>query len=345
MEELRRDLLDLVQTPGPSGFEGAVAQLIQERISPYVSEVTLDAMGNLIATKSGAPGAPVFLLMAHMDEVSMVVTYTGEGFVRFDFVGSINPAVVVGQPILVLSRSGSVPGVVSSPSVHLGQEAIEPWIDVGSRIDQVEPGDPIIFDSTPRWLDDDQKVLAAKAVDDRSGCAIVIDTARQLAKDYLDVNLVFAFTVQEEVGARGAQFLARRLHPTWAVAVDNAYARDPGAGPEKAFPLGTGPVIRRFESIKPGRGMYINFADPELVQGLREAAEKACLPYHVDVRFNIYTDAAGAYEVLSDIKCTSVSSLRRYSHSPYEVTHLEGLNNTVKLLTTFLRMKWERRNV
>ena len=99
--------------------------------------------------KDGPADAPVFMLMAHMDEVSMVVTYTGDGFARFEFVGSINPAVVVGQPVLVMTQSGNVPGVVCSPSVHLMQSETELWIDVGPRIDKVEPGDPIIFDTTP----------------------------------------------------------------------------------------------------------------------------------------------------------------------------------------------------
>lgn len=340
MQELRKDLLDLVQTPGPSGFEGQVAKMCSERIKPYVSSVEIDGMGNVIATKQGPAGAPVFMLMAHMDEVSMVVTYADDGFIRFEYVGSINPAVVVGQPMLILTESGPVPGVVCSPSVHLAQSVGELWIDVGGRAHLVEPGDPIIFDTVPRWLDDEHKILATKAADDRTGCAILIDTARQLADTELDVTVVFAFTVQEEVGARGAQYVARNIHPTWAVAVDNAYAMDPGAGPKVAYELGTGPVIRKFESIKPGRGMYINFGDPELIKGLRAAAKASDLPVYVDARFNLYTDAAGAYEAHSDIKCTSLTVPRRYSHSPYEVTHLDGIKNTVALLQRFLVDQW-----
>ncbi|HYB19278.1 MAG TPA: M20/M25/M40 family metallo-hydrolase [Thermodesulfobacteriota bacterium] len=342
MEQLRSDLLDLVQIPGPSGYEGEVAKWISPKIQPYFSKVEIDGMGNLLAIKEGPPGAKVFVAMAHMDEVSMVVTYAGDGFIRFDYVGSINPAVVVGQPVRVLTQSGPIPGVVCSPSVHLGQRVGELWIDVGPRANRVEPGDPIIFDTTPRWLDDEKKVLATKAADDRTGCAILIDTARRLANMDFGITLIFAFTVQEEVGARGAQHVARQIHPTWAVAVDNAYAINPGAGPDKAFPLGTGPVIRRLESIKPGRGMYINFGDPELIKGLRAAGQAAKLPIHVDVRFNIFTDAAGAYEAFSDIKCTSLTVPRHYSHSPYEVTHLDGLKNTVTLLGTYLEMNWKR---
>jgi len=344
MEELRKDLLDLVNTPGPSGWEKPVARIVQKRISPYVSKVEIDGMGNVIAVKPGPERAPLLMLSAHMDEVSMVVTSIKDGFILFEYVGTINPAAVVGHPVMVLTQRGEVPGVVCSPSVHLAQPGGKLWIDVGARVNLVEPGDPIIFDTTPRWLDDERKILASKAVDDRAGCAVLIDTARNLADVNLEVTLVFAFTVQEEVGARGAQFVARNIHPTWAIAIDNNYAVDLWAGPELAFPLGSGPIIRRFESIKPGRGMYINFPDAELVRGLREAGKSANLPVHVDARFNVYTDAAGAYEVWSDIKSTSVTIPRRYSHSPYEVTHLDGIKNTVILLCEYLKKIGGKKN-
>jgi endoglucanase len=342
MEQLRRDLLELVQVPGPSGFEGPVAECIQNKIEPYVSRVEIDGMGNLLAVKKGPPGSPVFALMAHMDEVSMVVTYCGDGFIRFDYVGSVSSAVVVGQPVRALTQSGPIPGVVCSPSVHLAQNVGELWVDVGPRVARVEPGDPIIFDTSPRWLDDEEKVLASKAVDDRTGCAVLIETARRLQNLDLGVTLLFAFTVQEEVGCRGAEYAARQIHPSWAVAVDNAYAIDPGSGLGKAVPLGTGPVVRRFESGKPGRGMAISFSDEALVQALRAAGKAANLPVHVDARFNLYTDASGAYEAFSDIKCTSLTIPRRYSHSPYEVTHLDSLQNTVTLLCKYFEANWKR---
>jgi endoglucanase len=342
MQELRRDLWDLVQVPGPSGFEGPVAEFIQKKIEPYVSRVEIDGMGNLLAVKKGPPGSPVFALLAHMDEVSMVVTYCGDGFIRFDYVGSVSSAVVVGQPVRVLTQSGPIPGVVCSPSVHLAQNVGELWIDVGPRVARVEPGDPIIFDTSPRWLDDEEKILASKAVDDRTGCAVLIETARRLQNLDLGVTLLFAFTVQEEVGCRGAEYAARQIHPRWALAVDNAYAIDPGSGPGKAVPLGTGPVVRRFESGKPGRGMAISFSDEVLVQALRAAGKAANLPVHVDARFNLYTDASGAYEAFSDIKCTSLTIPRRYSHSPYEVTHLDSLQNTVTLLGKYFEANWKR---
>ena len=133
-----------------------------EKIAPYALRVEIDEVGNLLAYKDGPANSPVLMIMAHMDEVSMVVTSTHGGFVRFEFVGSINPVAIVGQPMLILTESGPVPGVTCSPSVHLGQKLERPWLDVGGRIDRVEPGDPIVFDTAPRWLDDDMMTHLSK---------------------------------------------------------------------------------------------------------------------------------------------------------------------------------------
>ncbi|NLJ60307.1 MAG: M20/M25/M40 family metallo-hydrolase [Firmicutes bacterium] len=335
--DLRHDFLELVRIPGPSGFEHQVADVIRKKIQSHVSTVEIDGMGNLLATKEGPEGAPVVALMAHMDEVGMVTTDVRDGFVWFDFVVDINAAVTAGQPVVILTGKGPVPGVVRSPSTHLGQSLNRLWIDAGPRCAQVEPGDPIVFDTTPRWLDDDETLLASRAVDNRQGCAILLETVRRLAEVELDVNVLFAFTVQEEVGCRGARHLAKTVHPKWAISIDTGYGADPDAGPGVGVPLDAGPVIRRFESVKPARGMLMFFADRELVASLRESADDAGIPYGLDVRFALFTDAAGVYDEWSDIKCVSITVPRRNSHSPYEVINLNTMGQVSDLLTVFLR--------
>lgn len=338
--ELRCDFLELVRVPGPSGFEQPVAKVIREKIEPYVSTVETDGMGNLIATKKGRREKPVLALMAHMDEISMVTRDVRDGFVWFDFVVDINAAVTAGQPVVILTGDGLVPGVVRSPSTHLGQTLNRLWIEAGARCAKVEPGDPIVFDTMPRWLNNEETLLASKAVDNRQGCAILLETARRLAGVELDVTVIFAFTVQEEVGCRGARHLAKTVCPKWAISVDTGYGADPEAGPGTGIPLGTGPVIRRFESSKPGRGMLMFFADEELVTGLRESADKAGIPYNLDVRFNLFTDAAGVYDERSDIKCVSVTVPRRNSHSPYEVVDLNTMYQAASLFEAFLKSRF-----
>ena len=335
--ELRRDLLELVRIPGPSGFEQPVAEVIRKKVEPYISTIQVDGMGNLLATKKGPEGAPTLALLAHMDEISMVTTDVRDGFVWFDFVVDINPAVTSGQPVLILTDKGPVPGVVRSPSTHLGQTLNRLWIDAGPRCSQVEPGDPIVFDTVPRWLNDEETLLASRAVDNRQGCAVLLETARRVADVDLDINVMFAFTVQEEIGCRGARHLAKTVHPKWAISIDTGYGGDPEAGPGVGVPLGTGPVIRRFESVKPLRGMLLFFADPQLVTDLRESAKRADVPYSLDVRFGLFTDAAGVYDEWSDIKCVSITVPRRNSHSPYEVVDLNTMEQTASLLTDFIR--------
>jgi putative aminopeptidase FrvX len=334
--DLRRDFLELVKIPGPSGFEQQVADAIRRKIQPHVSTVRTDGMGNLLAVKEGPEGAPVLALMAHMDEISMVTTDVRDGFVWFDFMVDINAAVTAGQPVVILSEAGPVPGVVRSPSTHLGQTLNRLWIDAGPRCARVGPGDPIVFDTVPRWLNDEETLLASKAVDNRQGCAILIESARQLAEVELEATVVFAFTVQEEVGCRGARHVAKTVKPKWAVSIDTGYGNDPEAGHGIGVPLGTGPVIRRFESAKPGRGMLMFFADRELVARLRESADKAGIPHSSDVRFALFTDAAGVYDEWSDIKCVSVTVPRRNSHSPYEVIDLNTMYQLSELLVSFL---------
>lgn len=341
MEELRQNLWELVQIPGPSGYEHKVGEFIKKKLGSFVAETNVDGMGNVIGKKGGTKESPNFLLMAHMDEVGMIVTHVSDNFVRFDYIGTINPSVVVGQPMLILSRFGQVPGVVCSPSVHLSQTVGDLWIDVGSKGNFIEPGDHVVFDTKPRWLGDEEKILASRAIDDRAGCAVLLDIAQKLKDINLRINLIYAFTVQEEVGSRGAEYLARHLHPTWAIAVDTSYATDLITDETRAVPLGDGPLIRKFESAKPGRGMAIQFADLKLIEDIRMAAKEVNIPIKVDARFNLYTDSSGAYEAFSDIKCTSVTIPRRYSHSPYEVIHLDSLEKTSNVLVQYFYSNWK----
>jgi endoglucanase len=345
MDALKHDVLELVALHGPSGFEGPVAEWIRKRIEPCVTRVDVDGVGNVLATKDGPPGSPVLMFMAHMDQVSMVVTAIPDGFVRFDYVGSIYPACVVAHPVLILTDSGPVPGVVGSPSYHMGQTALDNlWIDVGGRVDRVRVGDPIVFDSTPRWLDDEEKILAARSLDDRTGCAILLELARRLERVPLDATVIFTFTVQEEVFARGAQFAAKQVHPRWVIAVDGGTAKNPSIGPDANCPaFDDGLIVRRYETIKPQRGVLTYWADPELVRALARAAEKTGARIHYDARYNVYTDAAGATEAWMDIKCTTLSTPRRYGHAPLEIAHMDTLGNAVAVLDAFVRAEHGRR--
>lgn len=341
MDRLRSNLLELVRAVGPSGFEGPVRDILAAKITPYAEDLHTDRMGNLIATKTREAQGPTVALLAHMDEVSMVVTRKEGEFIYFHPVGTINKLITYGLPVLVLTESGPVPGVTCSPTVHLLQNLQEGWIDVGDRYDRVEVGDHVVFDTEPRWLDDNQTILASKALDDRAGCTVLLEVARRLQGIDLRANVVFAFTVQEEVGARGAQYVGRTLAPDYAIAIDTGLANDPVEASTAGVKLGMGPVIDKFEADAPDKGRFVNFADPGLVRALKKAGDQVGAPYHVHAGFNYYTDAAGVSKACLHTKAVKIGGApRRYSHSPYEVTSLRGMEHSVSVLVKCIENEW-----
>lgn len=341
LDRLRQDLQQLIALPGPSGYEEAVAEFIMQQLEPLHFTVERDGMGNVTASKTGVKAAPTFLITAHMDQVGLVVTKIVDGFIRIQYVGTINMSIGLGLPYTILTESGPVPAVACSPSVHLEQDFTEVWLDAGPRTELVQPGDPVIFDADPRWLDDEQTVLAGRAMDDRIGCAILLELARILDQTSLSVNLVLGFTVQEEISARGAEYLGRTLQPDFAIALDTGQADDPVQGVKQGQPrLGTGPILRTFEGLNQDRGGFVNFSDRALVKALKAACESVGAQYHVDDSFNLYTDAAGIRKASPHTRSAYVGVPRRYSHSPYEVADLTAIVKTVEVLDAYFRQNW-----
>jgi putative aminopeptidase FrvX len=165
-----------------------------------------------------------------------------------------------------------------------------------------------------------------------------LELARRFKDVKLDATVIFTFTVQEEVFARGAQYAAKIVHPRWVIAVDGGTAHNPSIPPEMNCPrFDNGLVVRRYETIKPQRGVLSFWSDPDLVRRLTQAGERTGIPIHYDVRFNVYTDAAGATESWMDIKCATLSTPRRYGHAPLEIVHMDTLGKAVTVLDSFLR--------
>ena len=151
---------ELIQIPGPIGFEYRVAQRLQELLHSYVDEIHIDKIGNVIAKKKGTEGKRSLALVAHMDQVSMVVQKVDE-FVWFDKLGWIDFGNLPSTPVLILGTECDIPGVVCATSTVGGTEMGRLWIDVGSRQVSVSVGDPIVFATPSRWLDDEKKILAS----------------------------------------------------------------------------------------------------------------------------------------------------------------------------------------
>lgn len=324
---------ELIQIPGPSGFEERVAKRLREILEEHVDQVHIDKMGNLIARKKGTEGKHSLALVAHMDQVSMVVQKVDE-FVWFDKLGWIDLGNLPGTPVLILSSERDIPGVVCATSTVGSREIGTLWIDVGDRQKFVSVGDPIVYASHPRWLDDQQTILASPSIDDRVGCSVLVEVARRLTKPPRhDIYLVGS--VQEEIGCFGVRHFLQQVTPDWFIALDTGFAQDAMPDIQRTVPMRTGLGVRRLSFIRPTvpYPATVNFASPRLNQLLVDSAKKLNIPFHVDVSTGIYSDHNIAYEVNPAIESTFMFvAARRYSHSPNEVADLSNAERAVDVL-------------
>jgi endoglucanase len=220
----------LSELQGTSGVEKEVRAFLLKEITPLVNSVTIDKIGNLIATKKGPDNAPKILLAAHMDEVALMITeVTAEGFLKFRSVGGIDPRVLVSKPVSV----SGINGIIGAKAIHL-QKAQERqqslkleqlYIDIGAKSKEeankyVKLGDYAYFTTEFETLG--QGFFTGKAFDDRVGCFVLTE----ILKKNFDLNLVAAFTVQEEVGLRGAKVAAYHIQPDFALVLEGTISAD-----------------------------------------------------------------------------------------------------------------------
>lgn len=318
----------LVESIGPSGYETAVRNLVRAEIEKYADTVSVDALGNLIARKGQkGEGGLRIMLAAHMDEIGLIVTHIDEnGFARFTTIGGVGPRTCLGGRVRFV---GGVQGVIGgerlehNDKVHTFEQL---FIDVGatSRANcPVKVGDVAAFERPFMDLGDR---LVAKSMDDRISVAVLIETLRHI-KDTPN-ELVFVFTTQEEVGTRGAASAAYGVDPDLGISVDVTLTGDTPKGVRMEVSLGKGPAIK----VRDG-GML---ADPRLVRVLVEAAEKAGLPYQMEVLEGGTTDARAIQLARAGVPAGCVSIPCRYVHSPSEMVDYRDVQNSVKLLVDVL---------
>ena len=335
---------ELVQIPGPTGFEGRVANRLKELLEDHVDEIHTDKIGNLIAKKKGTEGKHSLALVAHMDEVSLVVLKVDE-FVWFDKLGWIDLRNLPGTPVLILGAERDVPGVVCSTSAHFAADDMTLWIDIGDRQRFVSVGDPIVYAYPPQWLDDNKTLLASHSIDDRVGCSIIVEVARRLTKTPRH-DIYFIGSVQEEIGCFGVRHFLRQITPDWFIALDTGFAQDAIPDINKTFPLRTGLGVRRLSFAQPADRIYpatVNFASPRLNKRLMDAAKKLNIALNVDVTTRTFSDHNAAYEVNPEIDSTFMLVARRYSHSPNEVADLSNAERAVDVLCQMIADsdKWD----
>ncbi len=322
-----KDLLEkLSSAHGVSGYESSsVRHIIENEVRPYVDDVRTDKMGNLIATKYG--GSPRIMLAAHMDEIGLMVKYVDEkGFIYFTTTGGWFDQTLLNQRMIMHTEKGSVYGVIGSKPPHVMKEedkkkpvkAEEMFIDIGASTGEdaqnmgVMAGTPITSDMEFRSLGSD--MVTGKALDDRGGCAVLIEALRQMKDVKCTVHAVF--TVQEEVGLKGGRTSAFGLNPDIALVSEVTFTGDhPGIEKkDSALEIGKGPAIT--VSDAEGRGIIV----PEKVlRWLKDAAGASGIPYQLKVGAAGQTDASIIHLTREGIPTGVISTPSRYIHTPVTV--------------------------
>lgn len=324
MKEL---IKELVETYGPAGHEGRVRDFVRSQIEKLADDVRLDVLGNLIATRHGPEAAQKVMLSAHMDEIGIIVSYVDEkGFCRFQPVGGVGVLNLHGGRVLFEKGTVGTMGLekIEDPKKLPSLEKF--YIDVGASSKaecSVRVGDVACF---LRSFDDGGDRLIAKAFDDRIGCAVQIAVMQELRDTPHEVS--FVFSVQEELGLRGAQTSAYGLDPDLGIAVDVTRTGDTPEAPTMAVELGKGPAIK----VKDG-GMI---AHPAVRDLLMRTAEAHGIPYQLEVLERGTTDARAIQTSRAGVPTGCLSIPCRYVHSPSEMVDYRDVMNAVKLLVALL---------
>jgi putative aminopeptidase FrvX len=334
-------LKQLTEAVSVSGNESAVRAIVREQVTPFADELQVDALGNLLVTRRGqSPDRLRVMLAAHMDEVGLMVTGIGnDGTLRFEPVGWIDTAQLPGKPVWIGQER--LPGLIGVPPlstftmagptgrVEVAQMRVD--IGAGSREEaqrKVRLGEQIAFASEFARLGPS---IRAKALDDRLGVAILIEIVQHVPPE---IDLVAAFTVQEEVGLRGAQVAAYRMKPDAAIAVDCTPARDfPTWGGKENVEyntrLGEGPAIYVADRVTIG--------EHSLLRLLAQTAEQEGIPYQFRQPGGGGTDAGAIHLSRSGVPSISVSVPGRYAHSAASFARIADWRATVRLLYATLR--------
>ena len=322
---------------GVTGREEEVANLLKKLMKPYVDEVKEDKLGNVIGIKKGKKNAPKIMIAAHMDEIGLLIkTITKNGFLQFTKMGGIDDRILLAQKVIVYTEKGPLHGIIGSKPPHIQKEderkrviaCDELFIDIGATSQEeakkmgVKIGDVVGFDAKFAKIGKD--VVIGKALDDRVGCAIIVEALKRLEKT--DCTVYAVGTVQEEVGLRGAITSAFEISPDVGIALDVTVSGDT-------------PEVKEVDApIKMRKGPALTVADagmivpPKILRLLIDAADENKIPYQLETGLPGSTDAARILLSREGVPSGVISVPTRYIHSATSLLSLEDTENVVKLL-------------
>ncbi len=326
-------LKTLTQLPGISGREEQVRHYLEKLLTPYADSVRTDVLGNLILTKKGTSNKTL-LLCAHMDEVGLMVNFIEEsGFLRFVTVGGLDPRTLLAQRVRVQTNNGPILGIIGTKPAHITTEADrakavplkELFIDVGLPTEevkkQVRVGDFAVLDRT--YEEFGAGLICAKALDNRAGVFMLAEVFKQLNNPFYTVQAVF--TVQEEVGVRGATTAAYGIDADVCLCLDTTGAADiPGvAGRDYITRVGGGVGISALDAR--------TITPQTLFDALTHICEQEHLPYQVRIAQRGGNDAGAVHLSKTGVPCCALSLPTRNIHSNVEVCARQDIETMLKL--------------
>lgn len=330
------ELLELIQTlnaaHGPSGDEGGIRERLAELARPLADEISTDTMGNLIVRKLGS--GPRVMLCAHMDSIGFIVTHVEEnGFLRVGRLGGISPKEAAYTPVRFAGGARGV--IVPEEKADFGKLKLdECYVDIGAKdretaLKAVAVGDTMIYDS-PCFTN--QGKVVSPYLDNRISCAILLKVLEEM--ELCPNDLYVVFTVQEEVGLRGAKPAAWAVDPDYAVVVDVTDVDDtPGSEKCGTVRLGKGPAIKIMDSSV--------ICHPDMIQKLESQAKALDMPTQRDIMRAGGTDAGVMHTTRIGVRTGGVSVPCRYIHTPVEMADLQDARDCAKLLCAFVQSKLE----
>ncbi len=322
----------LTEAYGPSGREETVLNLILSELEDCIDGYKFDNVGNLLVWKTGSSGKKI-LFDAHADEIGLVVTNIDEkGFLRVETVGGVPPHPYVGQRVRFPNAVGIV--YVEGETAEERKKNFSNlsfdnmFVDIGAKdYEDAKAKVPIgsfgVYDSS---FFQNGNLLVSKAMDDRIGCAVIVEVFKRLKK--ASNTVIGSFSVQEEVGLVGASVAAYSLNPDICIAVDVTDSADyPKATKRHSMVLGKGPAIKIKDRA--------SISNRQIVEKLVEIAESSKIPYQMEVLIFGGTNAAALQKTRAGIPSATVSIPTRYVHTPSEVVCIDDVEHTVELLIEY----------
>ncbi len=322
----------LIEIPGPSGYETQIRAAIRNEVQPFADEIRVDNLGNLIVRKGErSAGGLRIMLSAHVDEIGVIVTHVDErGFLRFLPLGGVRPHSCFGSRVRFINGVMGVIGAERLTNPGSLPTFEQMYIDTGvskRQASKVGVGDVAVFDRP--FLDLGQRWVS-KAMDDRVGVAVLVEALRHLheSNSISPHEYVFVFSSQEEVGLRGATTAAYGVDPDIGLAVDVTAVGDTPQSITMEVALGKGPAIK----IRDQRIL----SDPRVVDWMVKTAEKAKLPYQLEILTLGSTDASAIQLTRAGVLAGCLSIPCRYIHTPSEMVDQQDVENAVRLMTELL---------